>query len=438
MLEKLRWLRSKTTRALAASGVPPAWDAAQFLYELVGKDDGEALTATLGSVGDPGGVDLVVELLPVLAQADEREALDRESANRAFLLLAAPTAMFAWSILPPRLAAAAAGAAVPGSSGSRATLHDACVVAAHCLDLRSDAFVILPWAALAAAARAAAASSDAPGAAAALRAAAEDLDVKGAHARDSRAAAEDTAAEAAARDAVAATAARAPRVPNVSTDAQLEEFALGFRAASVLPTRDDIVIPAAGIGGGGAAAAVGVGAAAAGQPLPQGGDRGNDGDQRGIAHYMSSPALPFNRARGSFPSLNAYIATHWRLLREDSLASLREGLLAYVDRGITRGAQGSCRVYTNVRPVGVYWGRRRVGWHVRFSLPPGRKKISPRVLLTGSLLCLVPRGDDRLERIVFATVSNRDDKLLGDPFRSFIDIEEVIDDVAPDAVLPGV
>lgn len=412
MPEKVKWLRAKAARALPGDAdAPPAWDAPQFLYELVTKDDGEALLASLSSLSSPGGAELIVALLPVVALADVREAIDREPANRIYQLLASPGAFLAWMQLPQQLR-------VPGS---RATFLDACVVAAHCIDLQRDAFAYLGVSELVPAARAAAAREASAASNRALIAAANDLEAKAAHSRESRAAEEDAAVAAAAAGA-AERPARRPRAAESTSDAQLEEFAVGFRTSPVLPTRDDILIVAPG-GDAGAPALL---------DAPGGGGPG-------AAQYLSAPPLPHNRARGAFPSLNAFVAMHFRLLREDALAALRAGLLEAVERRAR--PSGSCRVYTGVRFVGVHWGRVHVGWRVRFARPGGRRgggAISARVLLTGSLLGLVPEGDAHLENIVFATVASRDTRLLDDPRGPFIDIEQVVDDARTlHAAAPG-
>ena len=401
---KVQWLREQVAHLHVQANVQAGssrWDAPQFLHELVGKDCGAALEAAFGSISEPGAVEIIYTLLPALALADVREALDKESANRAYLLLLSPASKPAWDALPRRVA-------------TPQLAYNACVIAAHCLDLQSDAFWVMPLAELAAAARAAAVASvsTATPSAAALRAAADALDVKGAHAQGARAAAEDRAAAAA---SAAAPRPLALRSDEVSTDAQLEAFARDFRTSSVPPTREDIII----LGGGPRDTR----AAAGGDGT--GGDA--DNGERGATHYLHVPALPYNRTRGTFPSLNAYIATHFRLLREDSIAALRKGLLAVRDGAPQREVNSSCRTYAHVRSVGAFWGKRRMGWRLRFARP-GSGKIGTRVLITGSLLCLVPRGDTDLKRIVFATVASRDEKLLDDRKGPFIDIEEVIYD----------
>jgi hypothetical protein len=214
-VDKIRWLRTKVAHAIpGASGSEPSWDAPQFLFEVVTKDGGAALSAALGSLHEPGGVDLITALLPALALADVREALDREPANQIFMRIASPTAFLAWKQVPQRISGP------PGSPSGIATIHDACIVAAHCVDLLPDAFAILPIAALVLAAKASAEAAAAGGgggagepaargvpSAAALLAAAHTLEAKNEHACVARADAEAAAAADSAdrRDASAST-----------------------------------------------------------------------------------------------------------------------------------------------------------------------------------------------------------------------------------------
>jgi helicase required for RNAi-mediated heterochromatin assembly 1 len=141
--------------------------------------------------------------------------------------------------------------------------------------------------------------------------------------------------------------------------------------------------------------------------------------------------MPHNRASGLFPSLEAYLATHFTLLREDCIAALRKGLLALHDGRNVREESSACSLYLRARVVNCAFARRGVGWRMRFEMPPGRRRqVSARSLLTGSLLCLVATDDVEWNDLTFATVIQRNDELLADAQGPVIDIEEA---AAPDA-----
>ena len=158
-----------------------------------------------------------------------------------------------------------------------------------------------------------------------------------------------------------------------------------------------------------------------------------------IAHYDALPVLPRNRARGSFPSVDAYLGVHFRLLREDCIAELRKAMQAARSGRDPRAVGAHVRRYNAVRVVNYRINNRGVSWTVRFETPFRRGRGGQnqnaaeywrgvKRLMTGSLLTLVPEKDVATHEldwgtVVFATVSNRDEKQLAHHQGPFIDIQ---------------
>ena len=132
---------------------------------------------------------------------------------------------------------------------------------------------------------------------------------------------------------------------------------------------------------------------------------------------LNSEKQPFLRPIvevGKFKDLDHFLDIQFRLLREDYIRPLREGIRDY-KAGITAGISfkkiKDIRLYRNVqilRPVCTKFG---MWYELQFDNEPFKKvnwSVSKR-LLHGSLVCL---SADDFETVVFATVKERDPKDL--------------------------
>ena len=125
------------------------------------------------------------------------------------------------------------------------------------------------------------------------------------------------------------------------------------------------------------------------------------------------PFLRRNKTDGSYNDAEHYLDVQFRLLREDFVRPLREGIAKLLERiGSAKiGALQDIRVYKDVRllyPICTSDGLR---YRIKFDntrLRNVRWENSKR-LIFGSLMCL---SKDKFESFVFATIANRDPKEL--------------------------
>lgn len=120
-----------------------------------------------------------------------------------------------------------------------------------------------------------------------------------------------------------------------------------------------------------------------------------------------------NVVKGAYRGWEHYLDVQFRLLREDFVQPLRKGINQYCDTGSGRKLS-EVNVYEKVNvlnPVCLVSG---VGFQIRFDVSRFKTlnwEHSKR-LIFGSLLCL--SSDDFDQRILFASVANRDASLLKD------------------------
>ena len=121
--------------------------------------------------------------------------------------------------------------------------------------------------------------------------------------------------------------------------------------------------------------------------------------------------LRANKIEGGYINCDHYFDVQFRLLREDFVRPLREGIGVFCDTGSTKKTS-DIRVYEGAKilnPVCLYTG---IGFQLRFDA----SKFSrvnweySRRLIFGSLLCLSNDNFDRC--LLFATVVKRDPKLI--------------------------
>jgi len=131
-----------------------------------------------------------------------------------------------------------------------------------------------------------------------------------------------------------------------------------------------------------------------------------------------------NIVKGKYDNLMHYLDTHFRLLREDAITSIREGIKAYRNKGSTPNPSkpSEVSVYHSVRFTGICPTLAGIVYRVSFKLDSDgnkqdKKKSSAtqvdwkrsKRLLYGSLICISP---DNFDTLFWATVANRDASLL--------------------------
>lgn len=127
--------------------------------------------------------------------------------------------------------------------------------------------------------------------------------------------------------------------------------------------------------------------------------------------FNQKPFLRVNRTKGGYNNLQQYLDIQFRLLREDYLHPLREGILDYrreleEAKRVGRKRQTDIRMYENVEILRPLCSKQGVRHVIRFDntkLATIRWESSRR-LLYGSLLCL---SLDDFQTMLFATVTER-------------------------------
>ncbi|XP_041376703.1 LOW QUALITY PROTEIN: NFX1-type zinc finger-containing protein 1-like [Gigantopelta aegis] len=126
-----------------------------------------------------------------------------------------------------------------------------------------------------------------------------------------------------------------------------------------------------------------------------------------------TPFLREIKAKGGYKDLNQYLDIHFRLLREDFICPLREGIAVYLQPQpvYPRQKNKDITVYNGVRIVKTVCSRRALLHRLEFDV--GELKHvrweNTKRLIYGSLVCL---SNDNFNTFLFATVSERDSKLL--------------------------
>ena len=181
-------------------------------------------------------------------------------------------------------------------------------------------------------------------------------------------------------------------------------------------------------------------------------DEEDDNEAEPNDHFRDYPVFPTteevqlskavnlrrNKTFGGYENLDHYLDVQYRLLREDFIAPLREGIKEYMDAVHSRTPDKKLhelRIYRDVQiisPICNFHGLcRRISFYY-----PGMNKIrweSSKHLIFGSLLCL---SSDNFQTLWFATVTNRDLKIIR---KGLIDIKfakdyEDISTIPPDTV----
>ncbi|KAL9620069.1 MAG: hypothetical protein Q9160_005359 [Pyrenula sp. 1 TL-2023] len=106
-------------------------------------------------------------------------------------------------------------------------------------------------------------------------------------------------------------------------------------------------------------------------------------------------ALAPNRINRPWKSVNRYLEAHYELLREDTVANLRNAV-AVIRESPNKMDDGEIAIYENVHIDGVTWAPQGLAFRLRFSLARAQKSIAwenSKRLVSGSLLALSPADD---------------------------------------------
>ncbi|NXR22404.1 ZNFX1 protein, partial [Cinclus mexicanus] len=127
-------------------------------------------------------------------------------------------------------------------------------------------------------------------------------------------------------------------------------------------------------------------------------------------HGNEKPFLRPNFVFGRYESTSIYLDTHFRLLREDFVRPLREGIMEILqnlqDRNLRKKKFDDIRIYFDARIIAPRCTSTGISYKVEFDTKPlwfVQWQNSKR-LLYGSLVCM---SQDHFETFLFATVSNR-------------------------------
>ncbi|NXS19834.1 ZNFX1 protein, partial [Mystacornis crossleyi] len=134
-------------------------------------------------------------------------------------------------------------------------------------------------------------------------------------------------------------------------------------------------------------------------------------------HSNEKPVLRPNFVSGRYESTSVYLDTHFRLLREDFVRPLREGIMEVLqnlqDRNLRKKKFDDIRIYFDARIIAPRCASTGIVYKVQFDTKPLRfvQWRNSKRLLYGSLVCM---SQDHFETFLFATVSNRNAEELVD------------------------
>ena len=127
-----------------------------------------------------------------------------------------------------------------------------------------------------------------------------------------------------------------------------------------------------------------------------------------------TPFLRKNRESGCYEDLEQYLDIHFRLLREDFVRPLREGITTYLKmlaEDDVKKKMTDIRIYNDVLILYPVCTPRGISYRIRFNINHFKRVRwqNSKRLIFGSLLCL---SCDNFDTLLFATVMNRDIKML--------------------------
>ncbi|XP_062572126.1 NFX1-type zinc finger-containing protein 1-like [Saccostrea cucullata] len=130
--------------------------------------------------------------------------------------------------------------------------------------------------------------------------------------------------------------------------------------------------------------------------------------------FNEKPFLRANKIKGGYENLDHYLDIQFRLLREDFLRPLRDGIKEYKKQSVSKNLRkkvGDVRIYTNVQIVRPVCRDEGIAHLIRLDMTKLRnvRWESSRRLMYGALLCL---SQDGFQNILFASVTDRNERML--------------------------
>ncbi|NWV22217.1 ZNFX1 protein, partial [Origma solitaria] len=128
-------------------------------------------------------------------------------------------------------------------------------------------------------------------------------------------------------------------------------------------------------------------------------------------HSNEKPFLRPNIVSERYESTSIYLETHFRLLREDFIRPLREGIVEVLrslqDRNLRKRTFDDIRIYFDTQIIAPRCTSTGIVYKVHFDTKPLRfvQWQNSKRLIYGSLVCM---SQDQFETFLFATVSNRE------------------------------
>ncbi|PVH72387.1 hypothetical protein DL98DRAFT_553156 [Cadophora sp. DSE1049] len=119
--------------------------------------------------------------------------------------------------------------------------------------------------------------------------------------------------------------------------------------------------------------------------------------------------LPHNIIDGPWPSKEAYLGAHYQIIREDSIASLRNAVTEVQANPFMEDTGETC-IYTDVTFIGLQLSRRGIASRVEFSCERVGKQIrweQSKRLVQGTIVALTPERDMFKTICKVATVAAR-------------------------------
>ena len=135
-----------------------------------------------------------------------------------------------------------------------------------------------------------------------------------------------------------------------------------------------------------------------------------------VCEAQKPPRLRKNIVSGGYQNWLHYYDIQFRLLREDFMAPLRNGVCDYLNG--TRGRKlKNVRVYKNVLVREPVFRDSGICYNIKLDFSSMRRHCNwehSKRLLFGSLLCLSPDNDHFTDEVYFATVTDRDPKKIAE------------------------
>ena len=151
---------------------------------------------------------------------------------------------------------------------------------------------------------------------------------------------------------------------------------------------------------------------------------------------VDKPFLRANKVEGAYRGVDHYLDVQFRLLREDFIRPLRNGIHEYLkllQEGTHARRLQDLRLYHDVRVLAPVCNHNGLSYRLRFDTTPMKKVRweSSRRLIFGSLVCL---SKDDFQTMLFATVVNRNVKALseGEIEVQFEHNAEAVSNISPD------